>query len=282
MRRELEAIHKFLSSRRQDVADNSLWRRVTELTETGKTVGKRIEFTARDLERLRQFVIREAGVDPTLDGLPRDRATQANRTSDEKLALGGVFETMVTFTRPAGGVIPVRGNPFVPSGAFLSIPAQYLLDRCEVSETVVVVENGQTLIDSSQIRWPEDMNNPIVVYKGHGSSQKALVRWLGTLPREQVVAYFDFDPAGMMMASRYPAGACLIPKEWQAICKNEAGNKLKEFYLQSASAKQLESVNNLPTEIRNHILQNRLCITQEYLAAKDFELTLCPIALDED
>ncbi len=280
MRRELEAIHKFLSSRRQDVADNSLWRRVTELTETGKTVGKRIEFTARDLERLRQFVIREAGVDPTLDGLPRVRATQADRTSNEKLALGGVFETMVTFTRPAGGVIPVGGNPFVPSGAFLSIPAQNLLDRLDVAETVVVVENGQTLIDAGRIRWPEDMSNPIVVYKGHGSSQKALVSWLRTLPREQVVAYFDFDPAGMMMASRYPAGACLIPKSWQALRESESGNKLREFHLQSTSAKQLESANNLPADIRNHILRNRLSFTQEYLTAKGFELTLCPVTVD--
>ena len=277
MRRELEAIRKFLSSPRQDVADNSLWRRVTELTETGTIVGKRIEFTTRDIERLRQFVIREAGVDPTLGGLPRDRATQADRTSDEKLALGGVFETMVTFTRPAGGVIPVRGNPFVPSGAFLSIPVQSLLARCFVTETVVVVENGQTLINSSQIRWPEDLSNPIVVYKGHGSSQKPLIRWLGTLPREQVVAYFDFDPAGMMMASRYPAGACLIPKDWQAIRQNEAGNKLREFHLQSASAKQMEAANNLPADIRNHILQNRLSLTQEYLTAKHFELIICPI-----
>jgi len=118
MRRELQAIHKFLSSRRQDVADNPLWRGITDLTETGKTVGKRIEFTARDIERLRQFVLREAGSDPTLGGLPRDRATQADRTSDEKLALGGVFEALITFTRPAGGVIPVKGNPFVPSPNF--------------------------------------------------------------------------------------------------------------------------------------------------------------------
>jgi hypothetical protein len=276
MRRELEAIHKFLSSRRQDVADNLLWRRVTDLTETGTTVGKRIEFTARDLERLRQFVLREAGVDPTLDGLPRDRATQADRTSDEKLALGGVFETLVTFTRPAGGVIPVKGNPFVPSGSFLSTPAQDLPDRCEVTDTVVVVENGQALISSSQIRWPQDLGNPLVVYKGHGSSQKPLISWLGTLPREQVVVYFDFDPAGMMMASRYPAGACLIPKHWQAIRQNESGNKLREFHLQSVSAKQMESANNLPAAIRNHILKHRISLTQEYLTAKGFELTLCP------
>jgi hypothetical protein len=278
MRRELEAIHKFLSSRRKDVADNPLWRRITDLTETGTNVGKHIRFTARDLERLRQFVLREAGVDPTLEGLPRDRAIQAGRTSNEKLALGGVFETLVTFTRPTGGVIPVMGNPFVPKGAFLSIPAQYLLDRCDVSETVVVVENGQTLISSSQIRWPQSLSNPIVVYKGHGSSQKSLVSWLETLPREQVVAYFDFDPAGMMMASRYPAGACLIPKQWQAIHQNEPGNKLREFHLQSVSAKQMESASNLPADIRNHILQNRLSLTQEYLTARGFELTLCSIA----
>jgi len=277
MRRELQAIHKFLSSRRQDVADNPLWRGITDLTETGKTVGKRIEFTARDIERLRQFVLREAGSDPTLGGLPRDRATQADRTSDEKLALGGVFEALITFTRPAGGVIPVKGNPFVPSGAFLSISAENLLERCDVTETVVVVENGQTLMSASQIRWPQGLSNPIVVYKGHGSSQKPLLNWLETLPREQVVAYFDFDPAGMMMASRYPAGGCLIPSHWQAIRQNESGNKLRAFHLQSALAKQMASANNLPADIRDHILQHRLSLTQEYMTAKGFELTLCPI-----
>lgn len=277
MRRELEAIHKFLSSRRQDVADNALWRRVTELTETGTIIGKRIEFTPRDVERLRQFVVREAGVDPTLNGLPRDRATQADRTSDEKLALGGVFETLVTFTRPAGGIIPVKGNPVVPGDTFLSVPAQDLPDSREVKDTVVVVENGQTLISSSLIQWPQDLGNPLVVYKGHGRSQKSLMNWLGTLCRDQVVVYFDFDPAGMMMASRYPAGGCLIPKHWQALRENEAGNKLREFYLQSASVKQLESANNLPADIRDHILKHRLSLTQEYLTAKGFELTLCPI-----
>lgn len=277
MRRELEAIHKFLSSRRQDVADNALWRRVTDLTETGTTVGKRIEFTARDLERLRQFVLREAGVDPTLDGLPRDRATQADRTSNEKLALGGVFETLVTFTRPAGGTIPAKGKPVIPSGSALSVPAQDLPAPCDVTDTVVVVENGKALINASQIRWPQSLSNPLVVYRGHGPSQKSLMNWLERLPRDQVVAYFDFDPAGMMMASRYPAGACLVPERWQAIRQNDPGNKLKEFHLQSVSAKQLEIVSNLPAEIRNHVLRHKVSLAQEYMTAKGFELTLCPI-----
>lgn len=277
MRRELEAIHKFLTSHRKDVADNALWRRITEITETGTTVGKRIKFTPRDLERLRQHVIREGGVDPTLGGLPRDRAIQADRTSDEKLALGGVFESLILFTRPEGGPIPVKGNPTIPSGSFLSVNAMELLEPNDVSDTVVVMENGRSLLSAPDIKWPEELGNPLVVYKGHGSSQKQLMEWLQGFPRERIVAYFDFDPAGLMMAIRYPAGKLLIPEQWNTLNQNDPGNKLKEFHVQSVSVSQLREANQLPVDLRLHVIDNKLALTQEYMTAKRFGLELLSI-----
>jgi hypothetical protein len=275
MRREIEAIRKLLIAGKREVKAGKLWTVIADLVDVGDRDGKTIRFSLRDLERLRIFVKREAGHEPTLGTLKHDRVAQSGVANNEKLALGGVFDSMVLMSRPKGGDLPVEGIKNLPPGTVACVAPAELRDPLTISEPIVIVENGAIMAHVKEIQWPTTLENPIVMYRGHGRNLPQLMDWVLRIPdKSLVLGYFDLDPDGLLMTRQYGCSGCLIPKEWRNLTERSPANNPTKFFKQVSNRDKLSDDQRLPPRFRDHLIRNHIAVMQEHMVSHEMVMDI--------
>ena len=275
MRREIEAIRKALISGKREVSANQTWKRICQITEAGDIEGKKIRFTQADMERLRSFVIREAGFDPTMDTLKNGRVEQSTVSVNEKLARGGVFDSMVIAGRPKGGSVPIKEMGELPAGALACVSIDKMMPPKTVSDPIVIMENGAMMAYLETIRWPDDIPNPIVLYRGHGINLPEIKKWVREVPdRALIIPFFDFDPEGIDMTRQYEAQRCIVPRNWRAIVNRSPYNNATKYMKQISKRDLLSQDTRIPSAMRRHIAQNKIAVMQEHILSHDLPITI--------
>lgn len=250
---------------------------IVDLFGVGRVVGPTVVFTAAEKGRLRSAISANAQIDPAQGAPEGSRLVVAAVVADEKIAKGGAFGSFVI----CAGAIPLRsGIVRLPAGTSLNLTDISQIDMATVRH-VCVIENGDMMnawVDIAALAEDDCLSDALFVYRGHQSNAKALRALLRELPPQcEVSFFFDYDPAGILMAHEYatitqcPAFA-LLPKEGELQRLGaellKRGNKVDEYN------KQIVRNTGVALTLRGPLLDaydqikaGRLAITQQFLCA---------------
>ena len=260
-----EAVHRLLRNRQDRVALNATWRRLHAHFETGTVDGHWLAFDRDARETLRRLAQAEWGFDP-LQGVPDgSRAEVAAQAIDEKIAR----------QRPDDGFVLVKGAlpaplPALPAQASLRVPIGHLADAA--IEQILVVENLDSFDCLEQYPIPAELQDALVLYRGHGGLARGARHLLeGLAGRTRVTVFGDYDPAGLAIAATLPgANTVLVPVLGEQLLRS--GNP-RHFLLQHRASRYLDSSElggwqELWEEMRRH----GLSIKQQHMLALGCEL----------
>lgn len=199
----------------------------------------------------------------------------AKISNQEKLAGVKPSDNYVLFKLLADQAISSKQHRVLPS----NIGMRILIDDIDLLsvKNVVVIENLTAFDHIHLANLPQQLMSALFVYRGHEEhNTKGLIRLLKKLPKTcQIIAFTDFDPAGLKIALTLPnVNACLLPEINQEL--NSTSHQ-EDFDKQHASMVflQNQSSPNLQKFIRA-IEVNRLSIKQEHML-----VTKTPLFLQE-
>lgn len=199
----------------------------------------------------------------------------AKISNQEKLAGVKPSDNYVLLKLLADQEVSSKQHKVLPSNIGLRI----LIDDIDLLsvKNVVVIENLTAFDHIHLANLPQQLMSALFIYRGHEeSNSKGLIRLLKKLPKTcQIIAFTDFDPAGLKIALTLPnVNACLLPEINQEL--NSTSHQ-EDFDKQHASMVFLQNQPspNLQKFIRA-IEVNRLSIKQEHML-----VTKTPLFLQE-
>ncbi len=278
MRREFDVVQRALQKAVSKVKLNVTWRHIHAETGIGDTVGLSLVLTHEDRMQLRDWVIRNTGVDPlSKESIGTTRMAVAQQGRDEKLAASRVFGAMVMVARADGTALKLTAGPAtVPPSALLNVDPEALIVE---QEPVVVVENGAVMRHWHELNLPDQVKSAVLIYRGHGDDAHHVVDLLKGGGAACRVGFFDFDPAGLQMGLTLPIDALLVPAEWPALTADCAWvrdyNKSEAFWQQGASLQYLKQhASPSLAMLVAHMEQHQLALTQEHIVSHRLPLQL--------
>ncbi len=230
-----------------------------------------MELLQQEWERLVGGSVWEVDLDVT------DRLAMAAQANDEKWATPPVFGQLALVARGFELPIPcIGGTAHTPAGTILGVKLEAI--DVQILESVLVVENAALLVDWPAMLplLPEPCRNSLLIYRGHGQNLAALERWVQTLSKTvKVFGFFDFDPAGMQLATsylRHDTDALITPnperiRQWSSLSQDKLFRRQRAIL-----AKAISSSHPAIRSAANLIEQHQLAITQEHLIARRVEL----------
>lgn len=274
------SIRRVLHNRTFKVPLSAAWREIHDESGVGYISAKHLVLSAEDHSKLREWVLLEAGADPLITKVGGDRLDAASVVRDEKWATDTVFAGMMQVNVISGAVPLKQGDAITPLGTLLSVTAaDVLADRIDA---VILVENGIVARHWHKCRFPSELSNALMVYRGHGAEGKTVRQWISELPPAvQKIGYFDFDPAGLGMVIDYNMGAILIPDPLDDRLVEGVNNKPESHVEQLARRPGLRD--QLPESCRDvwawMTKKGRRCaVTQERIMVMDWPLRLLAIS----
>lgn len=131
----------------------------------------------------------------------------------EAAAFGGMSEKAFSVAPRARSVaIRCIGNCMLDGRSVYTPDGTHMVTTPELARTIscdriMLVENFETFQQVQAYRWiPWDAADTLVVYRGDPENPNQHAAHLVLTRREPVVGFFDFDPAGLMMAKALPSG----------------------------------------------------------------------------
>ncbi|CAG9179991.1 hypothetical protein LMG23992_04135 [Cupriavidus laharis] len=150
-------------------------------------------------------------------GLPIERGDGELRRADtaqyvglSEKSFGARPHAASVAVRTAFGRCPLDGIPTeVPDGAYLVLrPEDALRVECE---QILVVENLETFRYLSRYRWIDyRWKATLAIYRGDTTFNSADAAQIIAKRKEPVMAFTDFDPAGLAIADRLPRLSRLV------------------------------------------------------------------------
>lgn len=234
-RSHANAVHHLLRNHLLDVPYSATWQAIHRAFELGQLERRRLRFSAREREQLREEARRYFGWD-LIEPLPdEDRIQAASQAIDEKLAPQRPDDGFVL----AKGVVPLPTAPYgLPADCALRVPIEQL--EVATIARVLVVENLDCFDQIHRFALPDGLDTSLVLYRGHGATTRGTQQLLQRLPASvQVTVFADFDPAGLAIAATLAgASQLLIPQ----LTPNLLGKGSREhFQKQHLQAKHLDS-----------------------------------------
>ena len=232
-RSHARALHHLLRNHLLEVACNATWQDIHRAFELGRVERRRLTFSPRERELLREEAKRHFGWD-LIEPLPgEDRIQAASQAIDEKLAPQRPDDGFVL----AKGVLPVP-LPALPTGCSLRVA----LDQLDVAAIghVLVVENLDCFDQIHRFLLPDNLGDALVLYRGHGAATRGTRQLLQRLPATvPVVVFADYDPAGLVIAATLPqASQLLVPQLTPELL---AKGSREHFHRQHLQARHLDS-----------------------------------------
>ncbi|MDG4868012.1 hypothetical protein P8631_08370 [Guyparkeria sp. 1SP6A2] len=140
---------------------------------------------------------------------------------------------------------------------------------------VLVVENFESFSQAEDYRLPESIRSrdPLIVFRGDTQATPAAVvrllkSWLGS-----VVAFGDFDPAGILYALSLPSVEQLIVPEFPhaGLAKMSVKGRFHNQYDQWCSLAKRHEVEGVPALLQE-MKRDSLAIPQEAMHARNVSL----------
>lgn len=236
---------------------------------------KSISFSRVELEKLRSLAEASCVADPLHNNVDLPRTKLAEVSRDEKLTGISVFGDLIQVAHATGAAIETElGEAIVPPYTLLSIPYNHL----DLSKSdIVVVENGDVIRNWPKICLPPELNNAILLYRGHGESARHVRDLIASCSSDRVYAYYDFDPSGFSKATTLGFSKFIVPSNWNRVHLHPVFrfNKPDVFWNQQADLKFLLShESDLLNEVGLYLKAHKLAITQEHLTAHQVDLTV--------
>ncbi len=202
------AIRKLLREQPERVRLGKVWLELQRQFECGQVRGDYLYFTASEREALRRQCRKLWGFDPIEDRIDGDRHSAA--------ALGAIDEKIAA-QRPDDGFVLVKGNlpaglPQLAAGLSLRVPLATL--ELAAIDQLLLVENLDSFDAIAQYPLPAELADALILYRGHGGLARGARQLLGALPDScRVIAFPDYDPAGLQIALTLPRlDALLLPQ----------------------------------------------------------------------
>lgn len=208
MNRELyKAVHRLLRQRQERVPLNMIWQKLHSHFDIGVPEGKWLKFDREQREILRQQAGLAWGFDPLEDIPDGTRLEVAAQAIDEKIAR----------QRPDDGYVLLKGRlpfPLPTLNPELSLRVPLASLNLAAIAQVLVIENLDSFDDWQQYHAPAELDDCLVLYRGHGGWARGARRLLASLPAAaRIIVFPDYDPAGLFIAATLPrADALLIPQ----------------------------------------------------------------------
>jgi len=226
-------VHHLLRNHLLEVAYNAAWQDLHRAFELGRPERRRLKFTPRERDQLREEAKRYFGWDLIEPPPTGDRIQAAHQVRDDKLAP----------QRPDDGFVLAKGVlsgplPALPAGCALRVSLEQL-DVAAIAR-VLVVENLDCFDQIHRFALPDGLPASLVLYRGHGGATRGTRRLLQRLPAAvPVVVFPDYDPAGLAIAATLPqASHVLIPQMTPELL---AKGSREHFQKQHLQARHLES-----------------------------------------
>lgn len=282
MARDLQAVQNLLRQGKRSVRRSATWESIRDATGCGTVRGNQIEFTLAETERLRDYIIRQHGLDPLKDDTSGSRLRLAGMTSNEKLAQESVFGSLLQFAAPPGQSVPLKAGPYVtPSGTVLGVDESALDMEELLKRRLVIIENGALMVNWDRYRLPAPWDQALRLYRGHGDNLRRVAGIIDRMAGSAIAYFFDFDPAGIAMAIHLGKGNLVVPAGWESLTQDYPFNKRTEFFRQQDALRRVRSrARGEIARIAAHLDTQQLAVTQEHLVSiEGAPFTALPLTL---
>lgn len=252
---------------------NSTWLRLHRDYCIGVRLGSTaLRLTEEDHRTLRAMLMRDMTFDPLLHGLEvfeGDRLDLAGRVRNEKLGRATVADQIVMVASLSGELPLASGTYKHPVGGTMSVPAAELHGL----KRVLLVENLHVMFALQRYRWPEEVRDLPMLFRGSPQITPAAVT-IALSRIEQVVSFPDFDPQGWMNTLTTDSCAIVLPsaETIESIVKTRL-DKPADFAEQSSARIWLSNCLLEPVRM---MLRRELAISQESMAGMSLEMADLP------
>lgn len=282
MNRYFEVVQRLVSRGKYRARLNKTWQEIHDETGLGIIVGKEVAFTAEERQKLRGYIQHKIGLDPSDSKItvPTTRHETSKVNTDEKVFNATVFSHLLRVARVNGAPIKTAyGDAVLPVGCFLSITASQLELTGEV---VVVVENGDVMSHLHELHWPEPLTGALFIYRGHSKDVNELKRLLKQTPPKQVLGFYDFDPAGLLMGLEDKIGfnGLIVPNIQEIVTQPELLRGIAQpavFWTQTEQMNRLlKKMPKALVDLVSTMEELNIAIMQELMAAHAISLIEVP------
>lgn len=279
MRAEIAAIERLLKSGKSKVLRNRTWDRICSENGVGQVIGKEIHLTLAEKQRLREYIESEYGVDPQFDSRAGGRMAMARHDASEKLSSDSVFGRLIVLATAGGASVRVSGEELrTPRGSVSSVLPECLDTDHLVNQNVVIIENGEVMPHWSELLLPEGWKDSVILYRGHRENVRSVAEIAKSHPAGKLAWFYDFDPAGLMLAICEGRGFILIPEQWRKLNAQTRFNQTKTHHNQIAALKNLKTrATGELRAITDHMESEGLALMQEHLIQRRVKLVALPV-----
>lgn len=212
----------------------------------GVRQGSSLIFTDANKVEIGQILKGELGIDPattTADSWKNlGRAESLMLAKNEKLTSRPVGDGRLRVKALPGRVLQVAGGSWLlPDRADLGMDLSAVLEREIGHDALLIVENLQTFDDIHTV-GPEVMgnlsaNDPLVIYRGdtQGGARADAVHALVSGTALPVIAFVDFDPAGLVIASGLPRLDMVLAPPLQQLAEIIQARGIAKRYLEQVA-----------------------------------------------
>ncbi len=256
---------------------NTGWTRLCEEFGIGTIETAHVEFSRADLKTWRDLVSSSLGFDPLGEKPEGDRISVSKITPDEKWAGEVVQKWLVSLTSFNGDLILIDGRSSIIESV------EYRLDWRRIDtahyKSIIVIENFKAYLSTHRFKFP-DLDNALVLYRGHDHSAKEVINFLdeinGSLP---VYLFTDPDPAGIgiIIDSQF-ASHVICPDIKDLHKENSVSYRFeKQIGHRPGILSDISNCTDSFSQYASHIVNQGIAISQEWLCSHDIPLVSMPL-----
>lgn len=213
----IQEIQVLLRACQADTEDRALSKAAQGLVDRlgfGRVVGRVWRLTAADRQRISAYLREVEGIDPATPPdawQERSRIEAAGIGRNEKLAGRRPRAGRIALRAP-GGLRFGEGSLSLPARAFIDLPVDAATGLRH--DAIVLIENFEAFIYFEEANAGLPCSTPLLAFRGDGiNTPDAMLEFL-RLTKLPVIAWPDFDPAGLLLSSGLPGlSGILAPAE---------------------------------------------------------------------
>lgn len=270
----LKSLHRIISQSRSEVKATKGLKLFHQESHIGRLANQHYVINATDRGKIIDWCYQNLAIDITTEPKTSNRITNAASRLNEKLGAKNVFANRVLVSQQQGSIQLKHGAITCLNNTCTQI---HLEDIClKTNPKIIIVENGEAIINWHQMPIPEQLKSCLVIYRGHQQDSKALHQWLKyNQAKIHLIACVDIDPAGFTIAKQLRAKQMLVPAD---LVYNQE-QILKQHTIKERFDLQITKNQHLtlkPTWVPTYttLVKHRLAISQETIINKQIKLTL--------
>jgi hypothetical protein len=266
---------KAIQASKESVPLNKTWRYLNEELGIGDVLNKSLHLTATDRNNLSKIILAETGVNPEtfdISFFKTATRTQASSTAINEKWAGRKVKEDIVYIRTLTNIIQLEEDFRIPDNSYLALTWQQASKHHH--KMFVVIENLEAFLMAEQAHWPEEIkqSNPLFIYRGDTEATPAALNKFIENSHQAYSTFFDYDPAGLMMALTLPrTPAIVIPDLSNNQLKRHS--KHRAFNKQITARMYLEKANHYHSQA-NSMLENKVAVMQERMISQRMPLML--------